>query len=224
MKRINTKYFQEYIHSKFRDLIVLSEYKNGNSRIYLADRYAVYSCYGYMLLHNKRPGINSAIDKNAYFKNRAIEIHKGKYDYSKCNYTGSKIKLTIICNVHGEFKQTPNRHLAGDGCPICKNSNSGWNKHNFTNKSLFATCYIIHCYNTIESFYKIGITTKSVKERFKKNNMPYNYKIISEYKGSSSNVWEKEKALHRINKNNKYIPKIKFGGMQECFIKIEKDE
>ena len=27
--------------------------------------------------------------------------------------------VTIICYEHGEFKQTPHAHLAGQGCPKC---------------------------------------------------------------------------------------------------------
>lgn len=45
-----------------------------------------------------------------------------KYDYSKCNYINTKHKIIIICPKHGEFKQTPNSHLNGKGCPICKES------------------------------------------------------------------------------------------------------
>ena len=27
--------------------------------------------------------------------------------------------MTIVCTIHGEFEQTPVRHLKGDGCPSC---------------------------------------------------------------------------------------------------------
>lgn len=51
-----------------------------------------------------------------------IEVHKNKYDYSKVNYTNNTHKVTIICPIHGEFKQTPQAHLAGQGCPKCNSS------------------------------------------------------------------------------------------------------
>ena len=53
------------------------------------------------------------------FLKRAREIHGGKYDYSKAKYMGSDTKVIIICPEHGEFLQTPHRHLTGDGCPKC---------------------------------------------------------------------------------------------------------
>ena len=61
--------------------------------------------------------------KNVDMKNDFIEksrqIHKSKYNYSKVEYTNSKTKVCIICPQHGEFWQTPNNHLSGNGCPIC---------------------------------------------------------------------------------------------------------
>ena len=53
------------------------------------------------------------------FIERATEIHKGKYDYSKVEYKNTDTKVTIICPIHGEFKQTPHHHLKGIGCAIC---------------------------------------------------------------------------------------------------------
>lgn len=32
---------------------------------------------------------------------------------------GSKNKISITCNIHGEFLQTPDNHLQGQGCPKC---------------------------------------------------------------------------------------------------------
>lgn len=49
----------------------------------------------------------------------AITIHGNKYDYTKVNYENSKTKITIICRKHGEFQQTPNSHLVGQGCVKC---------------------------------------------------------------------------------------------------------
>ena len=46
-------------------------------------------------------------------------IHGDRYDYSKVNYVGNKIKVCIICPEHGEFWQIPNGHLNGQGCPNC---------------------------------------------------------------------------------------------------------
>lgn len=50
------------------------------------------------------------------------EIHGDKYDYSKVDYKGYQIPVTIICPIHGEFQQTPRDHLRGSNCPKCKTS------------------------------------------------------------------------------------------------------
>lgn len=56
---------------------------------------------------------------NESFIEAAIKIHGKKYDYSKVNYKGSKIPVTITCPEHGDFIQRPNDHLMGHGCPDC---------------------------------------------------------------------------------------------------------
>lgn len=56
---------------------------------------------------------------NSDFINKAISIHKQKYDYSKVNYTDSDTKVCIVCPKHGEFWQIPHSHLSGCGCPKC---------------------------------------------------------------------------------------------------------
>jgi len=50
---------------------------------------------------------------------KADKVHKGKYDYSKVNYVRAIDKVDIICKEHGIFKQSPNKHLDGNGCPKC---------------------------------------------------------------------------------------------------------
>ena len=59
------------------------------------------------------------------FINKALNVHKGRYDYSKVEYRGSQERVCIICPEHGEFYQTPARHLMGDGCPKCGNAKRG---------------------------------------------------------------------------------------------------
>ena len=54
------------------------------------------------------------------FIEKAIKIHKGKYDYSEINYSNNIIKIKIKCEHHGIFEQRPNDHMMGKGCPKCK--------------------------------------------------------------------------------------------------------
>lgn len=50
-------------------------------------------------------------------------IHNDKYDYELTKYESTLKEVQIICKKHGIFKQKPNIHLSGHGCPICKMSN-----------------------------------------------------------------------------------------------------
>jgi very-short-patch-repair endonuclease len=57
-----------------------------------------------------------------HFIENAKEIHNNKYNYSLVKYEHGKLKIKIICKLHGIFNQSPNHHLRGKGCPICKSS------------------------------------------------------------------------------------------------------
>ena len=59
------------------------------------------------------------------FISEAREIHGDYYDYSKVVYERSDEPVTIICPVHGEFKQSPSSHLSGHGCPSCNRISKG---------------------------------------------------------------------------------------------------
>jgi very-short-patch-repair endonuclease len=47
------------------------------------------------------------------------EKHGDKYDYSKVEYRKMMEKVCIICPEHGEFWQSPQKHINGQGCPKC---------------------------------------------------------------------------------------------------------
>lgn len=63
-----------------------------------------------------------AKSNNQEFISKSLKIHGNKYDYSKVNYINAKTKVKIICKKHGEFTQTPNKHLSKQGCPKCFSS------------------------------------------------------------------------------------------------------
>ena len=54
------------------------------------------------------------------FIKQSNRLHNNKYDYSKVSYNFLNDKTTIICPKHGEFIQSPNKHLQKRGCPECK--------------------------------------------------------------------------------------------------------
>ena len=54
------------------------------------------------------------------FIEKAKIVHGEDFDYSKVEYNKSNIPVEIICNkTKKSFRQTPNNHLSGNGCPCC---------------------------------------------------------------------------------------------------------
>ena len=53
------------------------------------------------------------------FINKSKKRHSDKYDYSKVEYVNNRTPVVIICPVHGEFSQKPDKHIIGHGCPKC---------------------------------------------------------------------------------------------------------
>ena len=64
---------------------------------------------------------NKILDTEQFIK-RANILHKNRFNYSKTIYKKSNEKVCIICPEHGEFWQTPSKHLNGQGCPVCRKS------------------------------------------------------------------------------------------------------
>lgn len=63
-------------------------------------------------------GGRSKLETDDYIK-QAKKIHGNTYDYSKLVYVNAHTKIEIVCKIHGSFKQRPDSHLNGRGCPIC---------------------------------------------------------------------------------------------------------
>jgi hypothetical protein len=75
-------------------------------------------CKKCSILENGRQRIEKAKQK---FNQEANKIHNNKYDYSRSVYKSATDNIIIICPTHGQFEQTPNRHLSGGGCKKCAN-------------------------------------------------------------------------------------------------------
>lgn len=91
-----------------------------------------HNLYFYQTPHNhlngekcKKCGLENLINKQkisyADFFERAKHIHGDKYKYINQNIINVDTKIKIICSIHGEFLQTPWRHLLGNGCKKCAN-------------------------------------------------------------------------------------------------------
>lgn len=168
----------------------------------------------------------SIIDKNIsnaneYFIQASKKAHGDKYDYSLSEYKGSSTSVKIICKDHGIFEQIPLNHIRGSGCKNCVTN--GYKFSDFKEKcSTYGVLYLIKCFNDNEVFYKVGITSKSVKDRYKsKDKLPYNYLIIAELKGTPEWCWLEESTSKRMSHYYRVSPINKFGGsITECFSKV----
>lgn len=157
------------------------------------------------------------------FTDKANKVHgENTYDYSKSIYLSALKKLEIGCNIegHGTFWQKPNGHLDGNGCPICGVENGGYGKSDYVKqaKGRNGVMYILKLKNDDEEFYKIGITFQGIKTRFSGgNSLPYDYKIMYEYKCDAGCTWDLEKEHHKRYKPYQYFPNLTFAGHTECF-------
>ena len=158
------------------------------------------------------------------FIKKATQIHNNKYNYSEFDYIDSYTKSKIICPIHGVFKQTSNTHLDGSGCPSCGKIQSGFSLTLFKNRcnknnNGVGIFYIIKCFNETEEFYKIGITSKSIKQRYSnKSRMPYKYIITQEIQDTPENIFKLENIIKKYFLKFKYEPLFKFhGSSTECF-------
>ena len=67
----------------------------------------------------KENTVFKAISKDIFYK-EASEIHNNKYDYSLSeDFNDVHEQITIICPIHGEFRQIAYSHRKGSGCEEC---------------------------------------------------------------------------------------------------------
>lgn len=114
----------------YEELEFLEEYKRHEVKIKAEDRYGIVYIRPSDLLRGGNTSIEGAIDKTEYYKNKASEVHNGKYTYEKLVYDGYNSNITITCTKHGEFTQKAHIHIRGHGCKKCKNENVSTNMMN----------------------------------------------------------------------------------------------
>lgn len=168
-----------------------------------------------------------------YFISRSNMIHGNKYDYSKSIYVNNKTDVKIICPEHGEFLTLPTNHyIRGSNCPECAKLSQKENNKGFYNKTkaergdfdFIGEIYLLQFEYQDKIFCKIGVT-KDFKRRI--SHIPSELKLIDDI---HYNLETLNKAIileHTIKYELdfiKYIPKLKFNGMYECFEITEFDK
>ncbi|WP_198333623.1 GIY-YIG nuclease family protein [Psychrobacter namhaensis] len=160
------------------------------------------------------------------FLEQCVDVHGEKYDYSKTKYVKGIDDIDIICKTHGVFSQKAAIHVGGSGCQKCYLETNLWTRTSFQvkcdkNNRGLGCLYVIKCSSHSEVFYKIGITSKTTGLRMSGNRaMPYDYEVLYEVIGHGHYIWDLEKRLHNLLRDNNYKPLVYFGGRTECFDKI----
>jgi hypothetical protein len=112
----------------------LSEYKGANIKIKIICKNHNYIFEQIPYCHiNKKRGcpkcgnertIGYTKSNSNEFIKKAKRIHGDKYNYSLVEYVNNHTLVLIICKKHplNPFKQLPQKHLTGKGCPVCSSS------------------------------------------------------------------------------------------------------
>ena len=224
-----TSYFQSQVNKIFGEnkIKVISEYTNNQTKIVVYDGIGECLVSPKALLAGHLPSIRSSVNPTLYFIAMAKLKHGSVYDYSNSTYISTRDKVSIKCKIHGEFRQTVGSHLNGSGCPLCGTARTMAKSQLFTkgiNKG------VVYCIQMQEKdgtkFYKIGFTRHSIQYRFntkvdskeRRVRMPYKYTTIFEITLDYELAIKKEKELHDLHSEYRYIPLIKFdGSATECF-------
>ena len=132
---------------------------------------------------------------NNTFIEKAKKVHGDKYDYSKVDYKGNKIKVEIICPIHGSFWQRPDNHLQGNTCGKCRMTN-GEEKIK----------YFLESNNIKFKYQKLFEGCKSERKLPFDFYLPY-YNVIIEYDGRQHFIpikpWGGERGLKKIKQHDK---------------------
>jgi hypothetical protein len=99
-----------YINNYTKVEIICKEH--GSFKIRPTELLEGYGCRKCKIIKNKNKNFEKHIEKSNI-------IHNNKYDYSKVIFNTVTDKITIICPIHGEFKQTLHDHKKGRGCKKC---------------------------------------------------------------------------------------------------------
>ncbi len=176
-------------------------------------------------LCSKESGINKNKLPFSDMLARFEDAHGDRYDYSESEYINIDTPIKIKCKVHGYFFQTPYHHQRNTaGCSLCTKATpysrtkyiEACNKYD--GKS---SLYVIQLSGNGELFYKVGITMKTIKQRFGK--IPYKIKEIRIVVGDAGYIYDLETQIHRLLSRYHYKPKNSFGGSKmECFSETPK--
>lgn len=167
------------------------------------------------------------------FVARSRAAHGMKYVYDYVDYVKTKEKVQIVCREHGPFFQRPEQHLRGEGCPTCGQASwfaeqGGYTERMFSAnpdmKSQSGLLYLIRFTDDNESFVKIGITKRTLTERFHWGYGAYQMETVRALNMPLYNAWKKEQQIITRFYTHRHIPSNTIGGWTECFDVVVVDD
>lgn len=187
----------------------------------------------------KCPKCRKHVIDNETFIKKSKSIHGDRYDYLHDSFISENHNVKVVCKKHGIFEQKMDNHFRRDGCKKCKTERkmisaalacredktsykrSGYVKICQDNNGM-SNLYVVEMSKDSELFYKVGITKRSILQRFRAN--PYKIKEIRFITGDAGFIFDLESQIHRIISKHQYTPKIKFeGSTLECFSAMPKE-
>lgn len=207
----------------FKIINISDEYKGVMKKIKINTIYGEVSLPPDSLLRGGGFDLRSATNPLNYLYNY-INYHQPQYTNPPIEFTsefkgvnnpiefkilGKKYISTPTALMSGYFSTTPS-------LGIFNLKNIEKNKLEFINKKCIL--YKIKLFNENEVFYKVGITTTPISNRFRQ--IPYNIEIIELIDTNLYDGYNQEKQIHKQLSKSKYSPQIQFGGKTECFTNL----
>ena len=150
-KKYNTEIFIEkckVIHNNKYDYSKTIYNKINEKILIICKKHGIFQQSASM--HLRGQGCPMCANKNINtekFIEKSLSVHGNIYSYDKTVYISAKNKILITCKKHGDFYQTPDAHIRGQGCPKC--SGFGLDKEEII--SLFDKIHNYHFnYNDID--------------------------------------------------------------------------
>lgn len=230
LKEFRTKYTAYYRKSVHENWLheITQHLKRRQSRTKEDCRAIALKYTSLVEIQKQEPAVHSYI----YKKGWADEIysHMSKqhsYTFEECWEAAQKCKTRTEFHRRfpKQYRKTCNARWAD---PIMNHMENNWGKNTrcFTKTNFIKSCqrnygygilYLLRCYDDDGSFYKIGITSGLLSERYRYHQMPYDYEVLWELNGDPATIWKLEKHYLNKIKNYKYIPDVTFQGHTECF-------
>lgn len=161
--------------------------------------------------NNERRSLNMRGDYDKFVTD-ANSIHNNRYDYNKVTFVNDKTPVTIVCDKHGEFNQTPSAHKKGSGCPECAVSGYKSDQAGFI--------YVL----TSNDLFKVGITNRVGNTRVHEisTGSKRKFKVALKVRFTDGKIPQSvEQDVLKYLRANYKRTEDKFNGSSECFVNVD---